>query len=68
MIAVGWCGPTKQIGTEYNKWTEQVKNPDWQEADQLVCTSTAEGLNLGLPCSNPASGQSGTWTNHSATP
>ena len=44
------------------------KNPNWQEAKWVgylqftVDKSVAEDLKLGLPWTNPASGQSGTWT------
>ena len=39
-----------------------VKNPNWQEADQLAIykLNVAEELNSGQPRTNPASGQNGT--------
>ena len=33
-----------------------VKNPSWQEANQLAVSSMAENWNSGLPRTNPASG------------
>ena len=39
----------------------RVKNP-WPEANQLLFASVAEDLNSELPWTNPAGGQSGTWT------
>ena len=33
-----------QGATEYNKWTEQVKNPNWQEADQLTMYKRSWGV------------------------
>ena len=29
--------------TEYYKWTEQLKNPHWQEADQLAMYNHSRG-------------------------
>ena len=54
-----------------NKCTKQVKNPKWQDADQLaiiIQTCVAKELNQGLPGSNPASGQSGTRRSGSGSP
>lgn len=38
-----------------------VKNPKWQEADQLAIYKYGRGVNLGLQRTTPASGQKGTW-------
>ena len=66
--AKGWCGPTLQIAMEYIKWIEQVKNPNWQEADHLAMyTSAAEELNHRPPKTNPAGGEGRTW-NHDKQP
>jgi len=43
-----------EFSNEHNK----VKNPNWQEADQLaIYKRTAEKLNPGLPKATSASGQ-----------
>lgn len=34
-----------------------VKNPDWQEADQLVIHKVVKEVNSSLPRATPASGQ-----------
>ena len=34
-----------------------VKNPNWQEADQLAIYNIAKELNSGLPRTNPTSDQ-----------
>ena len=40
----------------------RIKNPSWQEATSWLFTSVAEDLNSGQPKTNPASGESRTWT------
>ena len=34
----------KKISTEYNKRTEQVKNPNWEEADQYAMDKCSRGV------------------------
>ena len=43
---------------EYNR----AKNTNWQETNQLAIYKRDGGCELALPRTNPASGQSGTWT------
>ena len=40
----------------------RIKNPNWQEATSWLFTNVAEDLSTGWPRTNPASCQSGTWT------
>ena len=55
-------GPSKCLKQRIQIELKRVKNPNWPEANQLAITSMAEDLNLGLPRTNPAGGQGGTWT------
>ena len=43
---LGWCGPIIQIATEQIKRTKQVKNPKWQDADQLSGNKRSQGVEL----------------------
>ena len=44
------------------KLTRRVRIPTGRGQTSWLCTSVAEELNQGLPGTNPAGGQSGTWT------
>ena len=50
----------QSIQMEHNR----IKNPNWQQAASCLFTSVEEDLNLEGPRTNPASGQSGTWTRY----
>ena len=43
------CGPEIQQMKLYNKWTKQVKNPNWQEADQLAIHKVQQKLGFIKP-------------------
>ena len=49
---------------ETNNWNEfnRLRIPTGRRQTSWLCTSAAEELNKGLPRTNSASGQSGTWT------
>ena len=49
----------KLVHRHFTFWN---KHPNWQEANQLAIYKRSRELSQGLPGTNPASGQSGTWT------
>ena len=57
---LGFSWPMQQT-TEMNL-TARLRIPTGRRQTSWLCTSAAEELNQGLPRTNPASGQSGTWT------
>ena len=70
LIALMLVGPSKCLKQIIQTELNEVKNPNWREATRCLFTIMAEDLNSGLPWTNPASGQSGTWTRglHIASP
>ena len=62
-IALMLVGPSKYLKQTIQNELNRVKNPNWVEANQLaIYKPVAEDLNSGLPWTNPASSQKGTWT------
>ena len=51
---------------EVNHWNKlnKLRIPTGRKQTSWLCTSAAEELNQALAGTNPASGQSGTWTRH----
>ena len=55
-------------GQETYNWNKlnRLRIPTGRRQTSWLCTSAAEEMNQGLPRTNPASGQSGTWTRASS--
>ena len=59
-----WPLPAGAFQGRWNNWKEinRLRIPNGRRQTSWLSTSAAEELNQGLPLTNPASGQSGTWT------
>ena len=61
-IALMLMWPSKSLEQKLPIKQNGVKNPNWGEETSWMFTRVFEDLNLGLPQTNPASGQGATWT------